>query len=156
MEIKYRIKKETLKCVSTECDEPQIVERYYPMVSFGFIRWYYLYTDELTFTYTENKQEGLYKDSYEDALDVIAQYNSYWKYKDNKDKTEPSEYNGTKYFYNEENLNVDINQTVNSCIVTKGYTFPIKGEVSQETKETLAKAYQKVVEEELQDCREED
>lgn len=155
MEIKYRIKKQTFKIVSPDSDKPQLIERYYPMVNF-FVPWYYLHWDEYTFTYTEKKQDALYKNTYEEALNAIAQYNAYWKYEENKGNPEPSEYNGTKYFYNEENLNVDINQTVNSCIVTKGYTFPIKGEVSQETKETLAKAYQKVVEEELQDCKEED
>ena len=149
MEIHYRIKKETLKVVSPGYDEPEVIVRYYPMVNF-YVHWYYLYWDDFSFTYTQNKQYALYRNTYEEALDAIAQYNSYWQYKENEEKPEPSEYNGVKYFYDEEIMDVDITQTV----TTKGYTFPTN--VGKQTKEILAKAYQRVVDEELQDCKEED
>ena len=67
MEIHYRIKKQTFKIVSSDSDEPQIVERYYPMVNF-FVPWYYLHWDGGSFTYTQNKQDALYRGTYKEAL----------------------------------------------------------------------------------------
>lgn len=156
MEIKYRIKKEILMSVSSNWDKPYIEERYYPMVNFGFMRWYYLSDDLHSFTYTENKQHAYWCYHKPNVEKAIAEYNAYWKYKANKDNPEPSEYNGIQYFYDEETEEVDINQTVNSCVICKGFEFPTKGKVDQETRETLIKAYQRIVEEDLQDCKEED
>lgn len=156
MEIKYRIKKEILMSVSSNWDKPYIEERYYPMVNFGFMRWYYLSDDLHSFTYTENKQHAYWCYHKPNVEKAIAEYNAYWKYKANKNNPEPSEYNGIQYFYDEETEEVDINQTVNSCVICKGIELPTKGKVDQETKEVLINAYQRIVEEDLQDCKEED
>jgi len=155
MTIKYRIKKEILMSVSSNCDKPYIEERYYPIVNFGAMRWYYLSDDLHSFTYTINKQQAYWSDFKPNVEMAIAQYNAYWKYKENNDNPEPSEYSGVQYFYDEEIEEVDMNQTVNSCVICKGSEFPTKGKVDQETKEVLIKAYQRIVEEDLQDCKEE-